>query len=61
MSNDTSKRSEVGGFLIGLGEEIKTTPLVKKIDWTRIIDMVIQMLPIILAFFQEEKPEEKTS
>ena len=58
MLSNEEYRTQIGGFLQAMGKEIETTPPVKKIDWSKIIDLIIQMLPVILAFFQQENPED---
>jgi hypothetical protein len=59
MAIDANQAKTAGKLLRGMAAEIETAPPVGKIDWSKIIDLVIQLLPIILAFFQQPEPEKK--
>lgn len=39
-----------------LANELESGEAVGKIDWTKFMELIMQLLPLIIALFAEEKP-----
>lgn len=58
MTKQETLANEIGDSLRNLASEVETTPLVRKIDWGAFLSALVEMLPLILAFFQAEDNDD---
>ncbi len=54
-----SKPEKIAGKLRDIATEVEAQEVLGKVDWSKILSLVTQLLPLILAFFATEKPEEE--
>jgi len=48
---------QVSNGLRSIATEIETSEPVGKIDWAKLMELFIELLPVILALFQQDKSD----
>lgn len=57
MKDRTSQRAQIANLLTEIDREVSASPDRAKLDWQKIVSLLMQILPIVIAFFAEPERE----
>jgi len=55
--NKSKLLKQVSDGLRSIATEVETSEPVGKIDWAKLLQLFVELLPVILALFQQEKSD----
>lgn len=57
MKDRTSQRAQIANLLTEIDREVSASPDRSKLDWQKIVNLLMQILPIVISFFSEPESE----
>ncbi len=57
MKDRTSQRAQIANLLTEIDREVSASPDRSKLDWQKIVSLLMQILPIVISFFSEPESE----